>query len=158
MVKADDPLTVSVSPGSLTMDVGQSEVFTADPLGGSGVYQSFQWYLGGLPQAGQSSTFMYSAASMGSPSITVTVTDSSNMTSNPSAAPSVTVNSALSVPSVSASVGLDQTPVSASFGYWSFRWYRSIQLSMGGGGSRRRQLLLYRRCGFVYEQFCDFCF
>ena len=40
--------TVSVSPGSWTMDVGQSKVFSAVPFGGSGVYLSYQWYVGGL--------------------------------------------------------------------------------------------------------------
>ena len=40
--------TVSVSPGSWTMDVGQSKVFSAVPFGGSGVYLSYQWYVAGL--------------------------------------------------------------------------------------------------------------
>ena len=69
--------------------------------GGSGVYQSYQWYVGGSAQTGQSaSAFRYSAGSAGSPLITVTVTDSSGVTSVPSSAPSVIVYPFLVAPSV----------------------------------------------------------
>ena len=87
--------TVSMSPSSWTMDVGQSKMFTANPTGGSGSYPSsgYQWYVGGAPQSGQTaSTFNYLANSAGSPLITVTVTDSLGVTSVPSSAPSVTVS------------------------------------------------------------------
>ena len=40
-------LSVSVSPSSWTMDIGQSEVFTASASGGSGSYTSYQWYVNG---------------------------------------------------------------------------------------------------------------
>ena len=70
-------LSVSVSPTSWTMDMGQSKTFTAAPSGGSGTYTSYQWYVGGVAQSGATaSTFSYSPASVGSHSITVTVTDS----------------------------------------------------------------------------------
>src|SRR5271157_1381056 len=79
--------TVTVSPTSWTMDVSQSKTFTATPSGGSGTYTGYQWYVGGSPQAGQiASTFSYSPTSSGSYSITVTVTDSSSVTSAQSSA------------------------------------------------------------------------
>ena len=93
--------TVSVSPTSWTMDVGQSKLFTATPAGGSGSYVSYQWYVGGVAQNGEiASTFTYNPTSAGSPSITVTVTDSLGATSVQSTAPSVTVNSVLAAPTV----------------------------------------------------------
>ena len=107
--------TVSVSPSSWTMDVGQSKAFSATPSEGSGTYMSYQWYVDGAAQIGQtSSTFSYSPASSGSYSITVTVTDSSGATSAQSAAGTVTVNSALVAPTASASIGtVDQGQTSA---------------------------------------------
>ncbi len=44
--------TVNVSPASWTMDVGQSKTFSAAASGGSGVYSSYQWYVGGISQSG----------------------------------------------------------------------------------------------------------
>jgi len=84
--------TVSVSPSSWTMNVGQSTMFTATASGGSGSYTSYQWYVDDVVQSGQTaSTFSYSPASSGTDSITATVTDSSGATSVQSAASSVTV-------------------------------------------------------------------
>ena len=40
--------TVTVSPASWVMDVGQSKTFTASASGGSGSYSSYQWYVGGV--------------------------------------------------------------------------------------------------------------
>jgi len=98
--------TVSVSPSSWIMDVGQSETFTATASGGSGIYASYQWYVGVVSQSGATaSTFNYSPASSGSQLITVTVTDSLGATSAQSTAPSVTVHSALVAPTASASAG-----------------------------------------------------
>ncbi|MGA2310643.1 MAG: PKD domain-containing protein, partial [Candidatus Bathyarchaeia archaeon] len=90
--------TVSVLPTSWTMDVGQSKLFTANPSGGSSSYTGYQWYVGGVAQSGQTaSTFSYSPSSTGSPSITVTVTDSLGVTSAQSSAPSVTVSASPTV-------------------------------------------------------------
>ena len=52
--------TVTVSPASWVMDVGQSKTFTASASGGSGSYSSYQWYVGWVAQSGAtSSTFSY---------------------------------------------------------------------------------------------------
>ena len=90
--------TVTIAPTSAILDVGQSKLFTATPAGGSGSYVSYQWYVGGVLQSGESaSTFNYAPTSAGTPLITATVTDSLGATSVPSNAASVTVNGALSV-------------------------------------------------------------
>jgi hypothetical protein len=90
--------TVSVSPTSWIMDVGQSKTFTATPDGGTGSYTSYQWYVGGSAQSGAtSSTFSYIPGSGGSYSITVSVTDSSGTTSALSSAVSVSVATSPSV-------------------------------------------------------------
>ena len=109
------PVAVSVSPSTSTMDVGQSTTFTANPAGGSDVYTSYQWYVGGVAQSGKiASTFTYTATTAGSPLITVTVTDNSGSTSAQSTAPSVKVNSALAAPTVSASTNvIDQGQTSS---------------------------------------------
>ena len=108
-------LSVSVSPTSWTMDMGQSKTFTASASGGSGTYPSYQWYVNGIAQSGATaSTFSYSPASTGSHSITVTVTDSLCVTSPQSIGVTVTVNSALVAPTVSASKStVDQGQTSA---------------------------------------------
>jgi hypothetical protein len=96
--------TVTVSPTSWTMDVGQSKTFLATPSGGSGNYTSYQWYVNASNQTGQTaSTFSYTPTSSGSYSITVTVTDNSNTTSPQSNVAAVTVSSALVAPTPSAS-------------------------------------------------------
>ena len=90
--------TVSVSPSSWVMDVGQSKIFTATSAGGSGSYAMYQWYVGGAAQSGAtSSTFSYSPGSAGFYSITATVTDSLSTTSAQSSAASVSVAASPSV-------------------------------------------------------------
>ena len=77
---------VSVSPSSVVMDVGQSQQFTATPSDGSGTYTSYQWYVNGNSQSGQTaSTFNYLASS-GTYSITAIVTDSQGTPSQMSSA------------------------------------------------------------------------
>ena len=127
------PVTVNISPSSATLDVGQSATFTANPAGGSGTYTSYQWYVDGVAQSGKTAaTFAYTAATAGSPLITVTVTDNSGSTSAQSTAPSVKVNSALAAPTVSASsstVDLGQTSslsasaVSTGTSPYTYQWF-----------------------------------
>ena len=91
-------LSVAVSSTSWIMDVGQSKIFTAIASGGSGSYTQYQWYVGGVAQSGQNvSAFSYSAASIGTFSITVTVTDSLGSTSAQSTAATVVVSSSPTV-------------------------------------------------------------
>ncbi len=101
----DDPaLTVSISPSAWSMDVGQSKVFTAVPIGGSGNYTSYQWYFDTSLQTGQNaSTYNYQlSANTGTYSIAVTVNDSSGSTSAQSPLTLITVNPSLVAPTASA--------------------------------------------------------
>ncbi len=133
-VTVNTPLTVKVSPASWTLDVGQSETFTATASGGSGSYVSYQWYVDGIVKSGEtSSTFTYSPSTSGSPSITVTVTDSSGATSEQSTAPVITVNSALTAPSIYPSSGtidqgqtcsLTSSEVSTGTAPYVYQWFK----------------------------------
>ena len=88
---------VAISPTTCKMDIGQSQLFTATPSGGSGTYTGYQWYVDGVAQSGQTaSTFTYTATTIGTPSVTATVTDDSSTTSAPSPATTVYSVSALS--------------------------------------------------------------
>lgn len=92
-VTVNDAPTVSLSPSLWTMETNQQETFTATASSGSGTYASYQWYVDGTAQSGQTaSTFSFGPASEGSYSITATVTDSLGATSAPSSAATVTVN------------------------------------------------------------------
>ncbi|MGD0204416.1 MAG: PKD domain-containing protein [Candidatus Bathyarchaeia archaeon] len=125
--------SVTVSPTSWTMDVGQSKIFTATPSGGSGSYTSYQWYVNGSAQSGQTAlTFSYSPASSGAYSVTVTVTDSLGATSAQSTAATVTVNSALAAPTVTPTPdtvdqgqtsSLTSTAVSTGTSPYTYQWF-----------------------------------
>jgi hypothetical protein len=99
-VKVNAAPAVTISPQAAALDVGQTQLFIATPSNGSGLYTSYQWHIDGTPQVGQnSSTFNYSFVSVGSHSVTATVTDSSGLTSAQSSA-TITVNPALAAPTV----------------------------------------------------------
>ena len=84
---------VSVSPSLLTMDIGQTETFSATPSGGSGTYLSYQWYVDGVAQSGETaSTLAFAPISATTYSVAVTVDDTSGATSAPSTFATVTVN------------------------------------------------------------------
>jgi hypothetical protein len=127
-----EALSVSVSPASWTMDMGQSKTFTASASGGSGTYSSYKWYVDGIAQSGATaSTFSYSPASVGHHSITVTVTDSLCVTSPQSIGVTVTVNSALVAPTISASKStvdqgqtsvLSSTAVTTGTSPYTYQW------------------------------------
>jgi len=111
--KAQSGPTVSVSPISWTMNVGQTENFTAAASGGTGNYSSYQWNVSSTLQSETGPSFSFAPSSVGSYSITVTVTDNSSATSAPSAAV-VKVNSALVAPTVTPiPVTVDQNQTSS---------------------------------------------
>jgi hypothetical protein len=82
--------SVSISPSTAAFTLGQSSLFTANAKEGSGSYTGYQWFVNGAAQQGQTnSSFSFSPTSVGSYSITTTVTDSFNATSNQSLAAKV---------------------------------------------------------------------
>jgi hypothetical protein len=117
------------------LDVGQSQTFIATASGGSGTYLSYHWYVDGQLQSSKVSTFVYSSstASLGTRSITVTVTDSLGVTSPPSSPATVTVNAALIAPAVTfilstvdqgqTSVLSNSTVISTGTGPYSYEWF-----------------------------------
>jgi PKD repeat protein len=96
------------------MNMGQSATFNANASGGSGTYASYQWYVDGSAQSGQSEpTFTFTPASTGTYSITATVTDSSGTTSTQSTAVVVTV-SVTPTPTPSLTPSPTSTPTSTT--------------------------------------------
>ena len=102
--------SISVSPSSWSMDVGQSETFTASASNGSGTYTGYLWYVNGSAQYEQTAaTFSFAPPSVDSYLITAMVTDSTSTTSDQSNAATVTVNAALAAPTVTpTSITVDQ--------------------------------------------------
>ncbi|MGA2386083.1 MAG: protease pro-enzyme activation domain-containing protein [Candidatus Bathyarchaeia archaeon] len=126
-VTVNPALSVSVSPSTWTMDVGQSKSFTANPTGGSGNYTSYQWYVNGT-----ASTMPFTPASAGNYTLTVAVTDSLGLTSAQSTSRLVTVNSALVAPSASPTLGtltqgqtssLTSTAVTSGTPTYMYQWF-----------------------------------
>jgi hypothetical protein len=140
-VTVNPALSVSVTPDPWFMDVGQSRLFSASASGGSGSYVGYQWYIGGLAVSGQTAqTFNFVPTSPDTPVITATVTDSLGATSPiQTYSPAVTVNSALSAPSVSASLDtvnqgqsctMSVTGLSGGTTPYSYQW---LQKAPGAG-------------------------
>jgi len=123
------PLTVSISPSSVTMDVGQSQTFTSTVVGGSSPY-SYQWYLNGAPVSGATNpTWTFTPTSAGSYIVYLNVTDSTSRTVKSNVA-SVTVNPALSVSILPSSVTMDvgqsqlfTSSVSGGTSPYTYQWY-----------------------------------
>jgi len=108
-----DP-SVTVSPETAILDVRQSQLFTADPSGGSGTYTSYQWYVDNVAQSEQTgSTFSYSSGSAGSYSVTVTVTDSLGATSTQSVAATVTASATVTPASTPTTLTVTPTPTTS---------------------------------------------
>ena len=123
------PLSVSISPTSVTMDVGQSQTFTSSVSGGTSPY-SYQWYLNGAPISGATSpSWTFTPTSPGSYIVYVNVTDNVGVTAKSNTA-SVTVNPSLAVTisPTSMTMDLDQSKtftstVSGGVSPYSYRWY-----------------------------------
>ena len=97
--------TVQIMPlGPFTLDVGQSQLLTAIPSGGSAPI-NYQWFLGGAAISGQTSaTYTFSQTTTGPYTVTCKVTDSAStpIISPASNAVTFTVNPALNTPTASA--------------------------------------------------------
>ena len=123
------PLSVTTTPVSVTMDVGQSQLFTSAVSGGTSPF-NYQWCLNdvAVPEASSSAwTFVPNCA--GSYNVYVNVTDSLSLTAK-SNTTTITVNLALSVgilptPSVM-DLGQSQLFISSISGGtspYTYQWY-----------------------------------
>jgi hypothetical protein len=119
--------SVSISPESVTLDVGQPRVFNSTILGGTSPY-SYQWYVNGLAQ-GTGSSWTFTPSSSGSYSVYLIVTDGVGAKAESNVA-RITVNSALSVAvsptSVTLHSGQSQSftaTVSGGASSYSYQWY-----------------------------------
>jgi hypothetical protein len=93
-VTVNGPLSVTILPEYVTLDVGQSKLFNSTVSGGTSPFK-YQWYSNGFP-GGTGTTWAFTPASAGSYSIYVNVTDEVGAVSKSNTA-IVTVNPALSV-------------------------------------------------------------
>jgi uncharacterized repeat protein (TIGR01451 family) len=128
-VLVNGQLSVSILPGSVVMDVDQSQLFNATVVAGTSPY-SYQWYLNSASVSGATlSTWTFNSSSAGSYKIFVKVTDSAGLKVSSNIA-SVTVNRAPSVSispgSVVMDVGQSQlftSMVTAGTSPYSYQWY-----------------------------------
>jgi PKD repeat protein len=106
-------LSISISPPSASICVGQSTAFTSTVSGGITPY-SYQWYLNGSSVSGAtSSSWAFSPTAPGTYSVYLKVTDKNGNTAQ-SAPATVNVSPAGGVPVGGYSISLvKQTPVSS---------------------------------------------
>jgi hypothetical protein len=140
-VKVNGVPSVTISPNPITMDVGQSRLFTSTVFNGTSPYY-YQWYLNGVPVLGATnSTWTFTPSSPISYNVYVNITDSAGLAAESNIA-TVTVNPALSVGISPASVVLDagQSPlftstVSLGTPPYSYQWYLNSALVAGANGT-----------------------
>jgi len=138
---APPPLSVSISPTSVVMDVGQSVTFTSDVSGGTPPY-TYQWYLNDVPvPSAVNPTWTFTPTSPGSYEIHLNVTDDVGVTARSNIA-SVTVNPTLTVSisptTVSMDVGQSQlftSFVSGGTPPYSYQWYLNDTAVLGATSS-----------------------
>jgi hypothetical protein len=122
-------LSVSISPNSVTMDVGQSQLFTSAVSGGTSPY-SYQWYLNGTVVLGAtSSSWAFTADFSGFYNVYVNATDNVSFSAKSNVS-SDTANPALSCGVSPSSVVLDvgrskrfTSVVSNGTSPYSYQWY-----------------------------------
>jgi hypothetical protein len=138
-VIVNGPLSVVLSPTSVTLDVGQLETFTSTVSGGTSPF-TYQWYLNGVAN-GTSSNWIFTASSVGSDSVYVKVTDKLGVVATSTSATMI-VNPALSVSisvtSANMDVGQSKTfaaVVSGGTPPYSYQWYLNGAKVSGATGA-----------------------
>lgn|GEM_PF-3004526 len=128
-VTVNPALSVTVSPPSANLDIGQSQLFNSTVSSGTSPY-AYQWYLNDSAVSDATSpNWTFTPSSPSSCDVYVSVTDNVNSTENSSSA-IVTVNLAPSVNISPLSVNLDvsqsqlfNSSVSGGDGPFSYQWY-----------------------------------
>jgi hypothetical protein len=122
------PISVSVSPASVLMDVGQFQVFNSIVLGGMAPF-SYHWYLDGNLLAGATSaSWMYRPTSAGFHSVSLLVKDATGVTGTSVASVKVSAEPSVSISPILVSFDLDQFQLFTSdvvngTAPYSYQWY-----------------------------------
>ena len=74
-IKVNSALTVGITPKKVTIDINQSQLFTAVASGGTGNYE-YQWFVNDLHVGSNIATFFFSSSSTGLSKVFVKLTDS----------------------------------------------------------------------------------
>jgi outer membrane protein assembly factor BamB len=128
--------SVTISPPSVTLDVGQFQVFTTSVVNGTSPYL-IEWYLNGSMVGTNSTSWTYTFSSIGTYTVNVTVTDSVGVVA--SNAVTVKVNAALVALTVMASPStvdqgqtssLTSSPVTTGTSPYTYQWF---ERAPGGG-------------------------
>ena len=134
-------LSASISPHAITIDVGQSLLFTSSVSGGTSPY-TYQWYLNGNTVRGATnSSWIFTPNSPNSYNVYVKVTDSVNLEKESNIA-TIFVNPALSVSLLPASVVMDAgqsqlftSTISGGTSLYYYQWYLNSTLVSGATNS-----------------------
>jgi len=141
-VQAETMPTAAISPGSATLDVGQSVTFTSTASGGTPPYSYYQWYLNGIAVSGAtSSSWTFTSSSTGLDSVYVNVFDSLGYSVDSNTAsitvntwPSVTISPSTTTLDVGQSVTFTSTVSGGTLPY-SYQWYLNGVSQSGATGS-----------------------
>ena len=135
------PLSIGPLPASVTMDVGQSQLFASNVSGGASPY-SYQWYLNGSQFSGATNfAWAFTPSSTGSYTVYMTVTDSTSSTIT-SGTVQVTVNGQLSISVAPGSIIMDvgeslplTSTVSGGTSPFTYQWYSNDTAVQGATNS-----------------------
>jgi len=136
------PLSVSITPTTAKIKIGESVTFTCSVSGGKPPYTSYQWYLNGSAVSGATSpTWTFTPVTVGYYIVYLNVTDSAPKTAKSNEA-SVTVAPPLtvSISPTSASILVGQSvtftsTVSGGYSPYSYQWYLNGALVSGASAS-----------------------
>ena len=129
LITVNSQVSVIISPPSITMDFGQSQLFTSTVSGGTSAYL-YQWYLNGSPVSGATiNAWTFSPTSAGFYTVYLNVTDSVNAVAMSNIVP-VIVNKPLSISITPTSVAVDTgqlqlftSIVSGGTSSFTYQWY-----------------------------------